>query len=311
MRDFFTRLAERSLGLAPLVQPRITSRYAEGPSLAADLEESAVREATSTLLNPSSDRERPDRGELSSRTEPSLVRSDSPAREEFLGTPSVASNAELLRSDGATEQSSLSGPELAPHPTLPLPSSWDTILAGESGLEESSRPEMDEVPEHSPSHSLRPSAQDRQLHPSPVRHAVEIHPVRGQQMIQPAQAPSGETDRLPAANRGEKRQIVESTTIADYPHESAISPRPIRGEQPSHRRRPAQPEATLPGISETSPLPDPATQPRPVIRVSIGRIEVRAVRPPDTRPPSPAPVTRVKPPLSLDEYLRQRSGGER
>jgi hypothetical protein len=50
--------------------------------------------------------------------------------------------------------------------------------------------------------------------------------------------------------------------------------------------------------------------PQPTIQVTIGRIEVRAVTMP---PPPQAPRSRKKsqPSLSLDDYLKQRSGGQR
>lgn len=47
----------------------------------------------------------------------------------------------------------------------------------------------------------------------------------------------------------------------------------------------------------------------PVIKVSIGRVDVRAEMAPQP-PQRQAPAPR-KPPLSLDEYLKQRSGGRR
>ena len=49
---------------------------------------------------------------------------------------------------------------------------------------------------------------------------------------------------------------------------------------------------------------------QPTIQVTIGRIEVRAVT---TPPPSPAPRERKKPQasLSLDDYLKQRTAGQR
>jgi len=47
----------------------------------------------------------------------------------------------------------------------------------------------------------------------------------------------------------------------------------------------------------------------PTIRVTIGRLEVRAIMPSDTRIlPTPQ---RPKPRLSLDDYLKQRHGGQR
>ena len=58
------------------------------------------------------------------------------------------------------------------------------------------------------------------------------------------------------------------------------------------------------------PLPPvparPQSEPAPSIRVTIGRIEVRAAMPPER------PTSRLKaqaPTLSLDEYLKQRNGG--
>jgi hypothetical protein len=46
---------------------------------------------------------------------------------------------------------------------------------------------------------------------------------------------------------------------------------------------------------------------RPVIHVTIGRVEVRAVQP-QPAPQRPAPP---RPKLTLEEYLRQRDKGER
>jgi len=48
--------------------------------------------------------------------------------------------------------------------------------------------------------------------------------------------------------------------------------------------------------------------PAPVIRVTIGRIDVRAVLPPAQPPRQTTPA---RPKLTLDEYLKQRNGGRR
>ena len=62
--------------------------------------------------------------------------------------------------------------------------------------------------------------------------------------------------------------------------------------------------------SERSAAPTTeAASSAPTIRVTIGRIDVRAVTPP---PPAPRPKPiRAGPTLSLDDYTRQRKGGER
>lgn len=89
---------------------------------------------------------------------------------------------------------------------------------------------------------------------------------------------------------------------------------------PASDLRPRAPETTairpLAGVSQ-QPVSDPNARPRakavpepPRIRVSIGRVEVRAVLP---APPDPATSPELRPqagPLtSLDEYLKQREAG--
>lgn len=55
---------------------------------------------------------------------------------------------------------------------------------------------------------------------------------------------------------------------------------------------------------------DGANAAPPIVQVTIGRIEVRAVTP--SAPPAPrAPARPQGPALSLDEYLRRRNGGGR
>jgi hypothetical protein len=51
----------------------------------------------------------------------------------------------------------------------------------------------------------------------------------------------------------------------------------------------------------------PPQTPTPSVKVTIGRIEVRAIHPQDTTPPSPTPVE-PGPSLSLEDYLKKRNG---
>lgn len=50
------------------------------------------------------------------------------------------------------------------------------------------------------------------------------------------------------------------------------------------------------------------SSPPPNIRVTIGRVEVRAIMPPEPKAP-PAKPSRPGPALSLDDYLKQRNEG--
>ena len=78
----------------------------------------------------------------------------------------------------------------------------------------------------------------------------------------------------------------------------------IHATQPRHPvRSPVMPTHEL---SVGKSLQHTKTTPAPLIRVTIGRIDVRAVLPP-TQPPRRTTSTRPK--LTLDEYLKQRNGG--
>ena len=75
--------------------------------------------------------------------------------------------------------------------------------------------------------------------------------------------------------------------------------------------------ALTPRVTPTAMTPRSAAEQRepgpaatPTIRVTIGRVEVRAIVPPAPAPPRAAPA-RSGPMISLDEYLKQRNGGRR
>lgn len=69
--------------------------------------------------------------------------------------------------------------------------------------------------------------------------------------------------------------------------------------------RPHRPEDR--NAANTQAVPYNSTANEPAIRVSIGRVEVRAVFPPP--PPRRVEPVRPKPSLSLDDYLKQRNRG--
>jgi hypothetical protein len=65
--------------------------------------------------------------------------------------------------------------------------------------------------------------------------------------------------------------------------------------------------ATAPRIVQQAPEPTAITM-APTIRITIGRVDVRAVTPPATAPrPAPTPPQ----PLSLEDYAKQREGRRR
>jgi hypothetical protein len=95
----------------------------------------------------------------------------------------------------------------------------------------------------------------------------------------------------------EQHTLIEQRALIE--HEHILAPMPNATPE-AHMRAPrVAPQVTpyVPPAPAYAPPPEPA----PVIQVSIGRIEVRAVHTPVASAP-PAPVPR--PGLSLDEYLR-------
>jgi hypothetical protein len=92
---------------------------------------------------------------------------------------------------------------------------------------------------------------------------------------------------------GEPTETVVTKPAAPHPTMPAVVRRD--GQPPSNSRQSSRAEE-----SET---------PEPIVRVSIGRIEVRAVFPEQPqRQPAPLPRSSA---LSLSEYLKQRDGGMR
>jgi len=112
--------------------------------------------------------------------------------------------------------------------------------------------------------------------------------------------------RAPAITPGEGRASEPVSSRGGVRARGADSPE-RGGESPGAARVPAFPVQAERGGSAPG-VPAPESAPAPVVQVTIGRIEVRAVTPPAPARQAPA---RTSPSLSLDEYLRRRNGGGR
>jgi hypothetical protein len=108
--------------------------------------------------------------------------------------------------------------------------------------------------------------------------------------------PADVTRDRPRELRPEK--VIELKPVEREAHRRLTSGRDVHAISP----RPVSPRFPAPTQQAGSP---PLA---PTINVTIGRIEVRATQPP--RAPAPTPRAHV-PAMSLDEYLRQRAGGNR
>ncbi|RKH49017.1 hypothetical protein D7Y23_18330 [Corallococcus sp. AB050B] len=118
--------------------------------------------------------------------------------------------------------------------------------------------------------------------------------------------PEAATERAAALTPEEGRGAEPASSRGGVRARGAEAPE--RGaEFPAAARVPSFPVQAERGGSAHG-VPAPESAPAPVVQVTIGRIEVRAVTPPAPARPAPA---RTSPSLSLDEYLRRRNGGGR
>jgi hypothetical protein len=84
----------------------------------------------------------------------------------------------------------------------------------------------------------------------------------------------------------------------------------VKTSEPSITSSPARLQPSVPNVTLSSmPQNNRSEQQQPAIRITIGRVDVRAIMP-AVPPPAAAPV-RPKPALSLESYLKQREEGKR
>ena len=293
MTDFLTRLAERSLGIASVVTPLQPPMFAPGSLLAAGApQETPTEEEALESAEP----------EQSPRFRPVLAvsKGDEEGRRDTTGT--------LFPS-----RISLVAPSTA-LPEEPPPHLFDT----QPGVP---RRELARVVE--PPTAFSPSVSPRTLRPAsaPVREE-DGKPVPAAVMTPSAQP--YEADQQHGHDRSASRvsPLPETHTAA------------LTSEQRATQGTQDTPRVIGPHVAlETAPTPSlervptpsvaagafPGDQPRtaqepaptaPTIRVSIGRIEVRAIMPP-APPAQRTPPARPRPQLSLEDYLQRHGGRSR
>ena len=294
MSDYLKHLVARSLNRAPSMQPRLASRFEPLP-LAAPLRVSETA---------------PGRGQLDLEDD---------TRQLF---PSEAHTPALRESRQRTANTS--------------PHAHDVLPRSDGRSENRTHVDAGQPPAAS---SLRLPDQSSPSHvftPSPGR---ELAPPSSQANDEPARTPPAQTTE--DARLRLKNEDDPPARRPHAPNESALEqsiPRIVAGEfeardaqavaEASPRSHARSGKLTRPAVSPLSTVPlqasaattreqadDSARTSQPIIRVTIGRIEVRAVTQPappgqrdESRRATPAEV-RPDPARSLREYLKQRSGG--
>jgi len=283
MADFLARLAQRTLGSTPAVEPVIAPMYAPGPVMApesepADAEEipapaqggrARLQPVTAATLTPLGDAPRqappktePVAGEALKRQPVPAARTRSPARP-------------VSRSVTAAAPTPQAEPRASPSGSLRTADTAEKQQAGAT-LDGPSRPASEAL-------AAPPQAQPRKIKRVPEPPAPA-----------PAIPPREAAGPLPASPRPEKRPGGEAAGLV-------VSPE-LKPSEPHPQRPPTTAAEDRAGAAARSAS-------APAIHVTIGRVEVRAVTPPApaVKPRRAAP----SPSLPLEEYLKQRNEGRR
>jgi hypothetical protein len=268
--SFLLRLAERSLGLGPRVEPLQVSRFAQTSSLI----ETDLESASTALPNAArvEQMQQPQRTSQRPREAPAIP-AERKAAEQL--KPSVPA----MLVEPRVQARAMPQP-----PVIPTETQASSLL-GEPRLERSSGPLQEST-------ALKATvAEHRRQEP---RHLVERNTLSQDPKAEQLLVPKLSATIQLFKGQSEMTAINEKQT-------STVPPQLLPLLLP-----PNKPSAT-PALQTRSSLgqayPQPETTPSdPVIRVSIGRLEVRAVTPPA---PLPKPKPQPRSQTSLDDYLKR------
>jgi hypothetical protein len=365
MADFFTRLAERSLGNAPVTQPLIAPRFAPGPALVGETPAGLEQEETvesagdvtqaflerETLVDASPPASPHFRLVSSERALPSVM--PNRAQHETADTrPTLGHHVESSINESGKTSPSLtptalravreSEPPLAPRVESDVEQeahgTASPVLQNVRAASQRPTPDIRSVPRRSaesgPKGPIDDSPFRREVGSevpgtfAPISRLVRFEDlpvgdrstgdslaaleplIREKHGSRPPTEPTPETPKdVSESQRGlkalypEHRQVLERRPSAASP-QKPFAPRFIRPSVVAHRET-----ARLMSGEHEATLKEPLSS-TPTIRVTIGRVEVRAIQPPMSPQPRTTPARRG-PALSLNDYLKQRNEVQR
>jgi len=319
--DFFTRLAERALGVAPLALPVIVPIYApvnapvyapvNAPVYApADPDVSGL--AGTVAL------EWTEQSQVSADPGLSDAVSNQPGAVELprlgvaAGSPRLEQPSQRLLAVTPVQSPGTGIPPVL-QPVSPEPAPLPALLPLSAYLSNETLMPGGEARIGGNTILVEPQATEQALEPA----GIDPHPAR---LLVPLVRASTEhltveqsetqgdpagTDHLSAAFQA-RRISADGDRQPDTaaPHRSPRTPANLLARRASSpTAQPAWAEAERSG-----PWPE-AIEQQPTIRITIGRVEVRAVQSPSSASARPAP--RPAPSLSLDDYLKQRNEARR
>jgi hypothetical protein len=340
MADFLFRLAQRALGdgqavrpiLLPGAMPEPAEPMAPQPARRGKLQAPSSKLQAVTIGPDEARAAKP--GQSSEPAAPSVQRvSRGPAPTLRLPEAPVRQDERIRRKPLPVAPSAVARQPLVPPPSSSVESGHDArpALKAAAAPPESMRPRgIDPRPAphvapvgrvspdgqgyrsssivHRPSFSTKGDVSRDDVAPAPLR-LVAPRPV--DQHAGPAQGGATEAVSGQRSAVGNQRSAFSAQPLLLVPQPHATAAR--RGQPPAGAVMPdiegRRSAGQLPIVNRQSPISRGA-EARPVVRVTIGRVEVRAVTPPAPVPPRAAPP-RARKTLSLDEYLGQRNRGER
>ena len=293
MTGFLTRLAARTLGQVPLAQPLQPSRFSSAETF----------EASDVM--PLQEGANPVNADTPGTSSPSVLPSPTGSNLSHLPTILTKANAPLPKGDTASQQgipaperSGQSPPSMGVPPGLEAPG--DLKLPSPTGI---------------PSHPISPVRPPQFVPAETVEKELPVS--------NPASAPaSREPFLLPATDT--PYPDPPPLLVGTFPSMPFLHPTKTSEDSPALpgtgtsppagvvRPVDAQPRQELGEFARRAPgLPpqqETLKETSPTFRITIGRVEVRAISPPQPiSTPPPRPRT---PSLSLNDYLKQRNHGK-
>lgn len=295
MSDYLNNLLARTRNLSPVVQPRLASLFE--PATAANSNFNRPLFAAATMDEAHAE------SEASPQLSPTLPTQTAQPSPQHLQTTVVLPTAPLQqkRSEGGERYESR-----------------------EDSSRHSLRPLSTVTP---PAPPLSTAQSTRSLAPDVQRETIEIlRPLRSSTQLPPRRDEIEEragTPRTSEANRDETWEGIE-TKVRQLVSEGLTSFRrtQTRAADGAEAETPQQAQAAASSVvaqktqdrraeRSSQVFPVEMAEPSPTINVSIGRVDVRAIISQQPAAPEHRPPAQKSGTLSLDEYLKQRSGGRR
>lgn len=306
MADFLTRLAQRTLGLAPVVQPRLISRFA--PAAESMMASDYAVNAASRTFDAGNPTATTDVATNQSSTEnQSSIEAMLPRRADqgAIATSNSFQNPQIPNSPNSSPTAAVTFFQRV-NPQFSLPEQSSPLLV----------PEPAQKPPPEPQNSI--VGQTEKL-PNSLQQITEIQTKTEFLQTIPIQPIVSYRNNLSPAISESIQEVssdFSSNTSPTNFQSTAEYKSPVKTEVSNldktylplinQENQQIESASLPPSIADLSPNIQPTSQ--PTIEIHIGRIEVRGIQ--NSPPKPPAKLTTKKPTLSLKDYLSQRNGGE-